>query len=143
LILHSNRYDDVHSIIDIKKKEETQHRMSYPDTETSEEIGESVARSLHAINPTRCSLKECAKRVHRKTTSLCQRLYTLFTTHPHEQKMSYVGHAAQALRRAIIMGKGAVGLCIHSAFPFLCEKTGTKVVEQLYEEIHPKKRELN
>ena len=117
--------------------------MSYPDTETSEEIGESVARSLHTINPTRCSLKECAKRVHKKTKSLCQRLHTLFTTYPHEQKMSYAGHAFQALRRAIIMGKGAIGLCIHSAFPFLCEKTGTNAVEQLYEEIHPKKRELN
>jgi hypothetical protein len=126
--------------------------MSYPDTETSEEIGESVARSLHAIAtaPSRCSsacsagaLKEYASRVHRKTESLCQRLYILFTTHPHDHKMSYAGHAAQALRRAFIMGKGTLGLCIHSFFPFLCEKTGTKAVEQLYEEIHPKKRELN
>jgi hypothetical protein len=120
--------------------------MSYPDTETSEEIGESVARSLHAVTPTRCScacFQECIHRVHRKTSSLCHRLYTLFTTHPHEHNMSYVGHAFQALRRAIIMGKGAIGLCIHSAFPFLCEKTGNKTVEQLYEEIHPKKRELN
>lgn len=126
--------------------------MSYPDTETSEEIGESVARSLHAVAtaPTRCSsacsataFREYASRVHKKTKSLCQRLHTLFTTHPHEHNMSYAGHAFHALRRAIIMGKGAVGLCIHSAFPFLCEKTGTKVVEQLYEEIHPKKRELN
>ena len=119
------------------------HMLCEKDTETSEMVAESVARSLHTINPTRCSLKECAKRVHKKTTSLCQRLHTLFTTHPHEQKMSYVGHAVQVLRQAIIMGKGAVGLCIHSAFPFLCEKTGTKAVEQLYEEIHPKKRELN
>ena len=126
--------------------------MSYPDTETSEEIGESVARTLHAVAtaPTRCSsafsataLKEYAHRVHKKTKSMCQRLYTLFTTHPHEHQMSYVGHAFQALRRAIIMGKGAIGLCIHSTFPFLCEKTGTNAVEQLYEEIHPKKRELN
>jgi hypothetical protein len=122
--------------------------MSYPDTETSEEIGESVARSLHAIAtaPSRCSSAcfcEYAGRVRRKTESLCQRLYTLFTTHPHEHQMSYTGHAIHALRRAIIMGKGAIGLCIHSAFPFLCEKTGTKTVEQLYEEIHPKKRELN
>ena len=122
--------------------------MSYPDTETSEEIGESVARSLYAAAtaPTRCSsdcFKECVHRVHKKTKSMCQRLHTLFTTHPHEHQMSYMGHAFQALRRAIIMGKGAIGLCIHSAFPFLCEKTGTKAVEQLYEEIHPKKRELN
>ena len=126
--------------------------MSYPDTETAEAIGESVARSLHTVvtAPTRCSsacsavvFKEYAHRVHKKTKSLCQRLHTLFTTHPHEHNMSYLGHAVQALRRAIIMGKGALGLCIHSAFPFLCEKTGTNTVEQLYEEIHPKKRELN
>ena len=121
------------------------HMLCEKDTETSEMVAESVARSLHTIAtaPNRCSLKECVHRVHKKTKSLCQRLHTLFTTHPHEQKMSYVGHAVQVLRQAIIMGKGAVGLCIHSAFPFLCEKTGTKVVEQLYEEIHPKKRELN
>jgi hypothetical protein len=56
--------------------------------------------------------------------------------------MSYTGHALQALRKAILMGKGAIGLCIHSVFPFFCEKSGTKVVEQLYEEIHPKKKEL-
>jgi hypothetical protein len=56
--------------------------------------------------------------------------------------MTYAGHALQALRRAIRMGKGAIGLCIHSVFPFLCEKTGTKAVEQLYEEIHSKKKEL-
>lgn len=135
-----------------KEKREALHRMSYPDTETSEEIGESVARSLHTIAtaPTRCSyacsataLREYAQRVHNKTKSLCQRLHVLFTTHPHEYNMSYMSHAFQALRRAVIMGKGAVGLCIHSVFPFLCEKTGTKAMEQLYEEIHPKKRELN
>ena len=120
--------------------------MSYPDTETAEAIGESVARSLRTVTSTRCSsacFQECVYRVHKKTKSMCQRLYTLFTTHPHEHQMSYMGHAFQALRRAIIMGKGAIGLCIHSTFPFLCEKTGTKAVEQLYEEIHPKKMELN
>jgi hypothetical protein len=122
--------------------------MSYPDTETAEAIGESVARSLHTVvtAPTRCSsvcFREYVQRVHNKTTSLCQRLYTLFTRHPHEHNMSYARHAIHALRRAVIMGKGAIGLCIHSVFPFLCEKTGTKTVDQLYDEIHPKKRELN
>ena len=122
--------------------------MSYPDTETSEEIGESVARSLHAVatTSTRCSstcLIEYAHRVHKKAKSVCQRLHTLFTTHPHEHHMTYTGHALRALRRAIIMGKGAISLCIHSVFPFLCEKTGTNVVNQLHEEIHQtKKREL-
>jgi len=116
--------------------------MSYPDTETSEAIGESVARSLTC----RCSsvcLREYASRLHKKTETLCQRLYILFTSYPHEHNMTYAGHALQALRRAMIMGKGAIGLCIHSVFPFLFEKTGTKTVDQLYEEIHPKKRELN
>jgi len=115
--------------------------MSYPDTETAEVIGESIARSLTCRCSSTC-LREYAHRVHKKTKSLCQRLYTLFTTHPHEHHMSYTGHALQALRKAILMGKGAIGLCIHSVFPFFCEKSGTKVVEQLYEEIHPKKKEL-
>jgi hypothetical protein len=115
--------------------------MPCPDTETTEVIGESVARSLTST----CSahaLREYARRVHRKTESLCNRLYILFTTHPHEQRMTYAGHAVQALCRAIRMGKGAIGLCVHSVFPFLCEKTGSDTVKQLYEEIHPKKREL-
>lgn len=129
-----------------RKKEETLHRMSYPDAETTEMLGESIARSL--ATPMICccsstSLREYAHRVHKKTKSLCQRLYTLFTTHPHEHHMTYTGHALRALRRAVLMGKGAIGLCIHSVFPFLCEKSGTKVVDQLHEEIHQtKKKEL-
>lgn len=125
----------------------TIHRMSYPDAETTEAIGESIARSVQTIasSKSQCcsvaSLREYAERVHKKTESLCQRLYVLFTTHPHEQQMSYTGHALQALRRALRMGKGAIGLCIHSVFPFLCEKTGTNTVDQLYEEIHPTKKE--
>lgn len=118
-----------------------------PEIEELEMVGESVARSLHAVAtaPTRCSsvcFREYAHRVHKKTQSLCQRLYILFTTHPHEHQMTYTGHALHALHRAIRMGKGAIGLCIHSVFPFLCQKTGTNVVEQLYDEIHPKKKEL-
>jgi hypothetical protein len=114
--------------------------MSYPDTETSEAIGESVARSLMCRCSSEC-LREYASRLHKKTETLCQRLYILFTSYPHERNMTYAGHAVQTLRRAIIMGKGAIGMCIHSFFPFLCK--GTKVVDQLYEEIHPKKRDLN
>ncbi len=136
----------------LKKKEETLHRMSYPDAETTEVLGESIARSVSSVRdvvaPTVscCSsacLREYASRVHKKTESLCQRLYVLFTAHPHENNMTYTRHALQALRRAILMGKGAIGFCIHSVFPFLCEKTGTKAVDQLYEEIHQtKKKEL-
>ena len=120
-----------------------------PEIEELEMVGESVARSLQSTSAycssACCSsacLREYADRVHKKTQSLCQRLYILFTTYPHEHKMTYAGHALLSLRRFILMGKGAIGLCIHSVFPFLCQKTGDRVVEQLYEEIHPKKKEL-
>ena len=127
--------------------------MSYPDTETTEALGESIARSVtsvkEAAGPMICccsidSIRKYADRVHKKTESLCQRMYVLFTTHPHEQHMTYAQHAAQALRMAYYMGKGALGLCVHSVFPFLCKKTGTNIVNQIHAEIHQtKKRELN
>ena len=122
--------------------------MSCPDKETSDVIGESVARSITIVTTTsnRCcsavALRDYASRVHKKTASLCQRLHTLFTAYPHEHHTTYTKHAVQALRKAILLGKGAIGLCIHSVFPFLCQKTGTDTVDQLYEEIHPKKKEL-
>lgn len=110
--------------------------MAQPDEETTEVIGESVANTVRTVSTVR--LKEYAERVCTKTQSFCQRLYVLFTKHPHENQQSYVKHALHTLRMAFHMGKGAMGLCIHSVFPFLCEKTGTNVIEQMHAEIHLK-----
>ena len=111
--------------------------MTQPDEETTEVIGESVANTVRNVSTV--SLKEYAERVRTKTQSLCNKLYTLFTKHPHENQQSYAKHALKAIHMALRMGKGAIGLCIHSVFPFLCEKTGTNTIERLHDEIHEEK----
>ena len=140
--------------------------MPLPDDETTDMLTNSLAGTIHSLTSSasseassstssapfvcRCStcIREYAARVHKKTESLCQRLYVLFTRHPHEKQMSYAQHALYSLRMALHMGKGAIGLCIHSIFPFLCEKTGTRTVDMLHTEIHhteihhTKKKEL-
>jgi len=128
-----------------------------PDTESVEMISDSLARTASNVSDTtapiveqvkavaepficRCTncIREYSSRVQNKTESLCQKLYTLFTKHPHQHNMSYVTHAMRALRMAFRLGKGAFALCVHSLFPFLCEKTGTNTVNSLYEEINKK-----
>jgi hypothetical protein len=104
-------------------------------TEDAEIVAESIVRTTHTAY-------EGADTLSKKAKSMCQRIYTLFTRHPHNHQMSYAGHALRALRMAARMGKGAVGLCIHSVFPFLCEKTGTNTVDRLHAEIHAHDSEL-
>jgi len=137
-------------------KKEPHDRMTQPDQETTEMIADSLARTVSNVFTTeatdvtegtaaepficRCTkcIREYSDRVQKKTESLCHKLYVLFTKHPHEHNMSYTQHALRALRMALRMGKGAFALCVHSLFPFLCEKTGTNVIDRLYQEIHPK-----
>ena len=118
--------------------------MSYPDAETTEVVGESIARTVTSVKEAgaEACIHSLADTCSKKTKSLCQRMYTLFTRHPNENNMSYAGHALRALRMAARMGKGAIGLCIHSVFPFLCEKTGTNTIDRLHEEIHVHDSEL-
>ena len=127
--------------------------LSEKDQETTEMVGESIARTVTSVQPiveqlkavaepfvgrsTKC-IREYSDRVQQKTESLCHKMYALFTKHPHDHNLSYTRHALRALRMAFRMGKGAFALCVHSLFPFLCEKTGTNTVDRLYEEIHQK-----
>jgi len=120
------------------------------DEETTEMVAESIARTVSNVLTTevsaaepficRCTkcIREYSNRVHKKTESLCHKLYVLFTKHPHDHNLSYTQHAMRALRMALRLGKGAFALCVHSLFPFLCEKTGTNVIDRLYEELHQK-----
>jgi len=129
--------------------------ISEKDEETTQMAGESIARTAQPIveqlkhvattaQPLvdRCSngICEVAGRVHRKTQSICHRLHVLFTKHPKDNNMTYTRHALHALHLALRLGKGAVATCVHSIFPFLCEKTGTQTVDQLHEEIHQTKK---
>ena len=119
------------------------HMLCEKDEETTEMVGESIANTVNNVRATAppvCNIKEYAEQVRMKTHSLCTKLYTLFTKHPHENQQSYAKHALKAIRMALRMGKGAIGLCIHSVFPFLCEKTGTNTIERLHDEIHEEEK---
>lgn len=87
--------------------------MSNFDANTMDSIGESVVR-LHKY----CNMKE--------------RLYELFTRHPHKNGMTYGVHWWRALKLSVKMGYGSFCLLIHSICPFLCETTGTDMVKELY-----------
>lgn len=100
--------------------------MSNLDENTIQNISESIVRLNN-----KCNLKE--------------RLYELFTRHPHKNGMTYGSHWWRALKLSIKMGYGASCLLIHSIFPFLCETKGTDMVKELYEYViyHKIKEEIN
>ncbi len=93
---------------------------------TVEDIGDSVIRLYK-----RCNMKE--------------RLYELFTNHPHKNGMSYMGHWWRAVKLSVKMGYGSFCLLIHSIFPFLCQTRGTDMVKELYEYVinHKENQEEN
>jgi len=65
----------------------------------------------------------------------------LCTKLPKEKGMTYVEHWMQTLRLSFKMAKGSVYLLIHSFFPFLFEGKGREKIEQVYQELCPKKKE--
>lgn len=60
-------------------------------------------------------------------------LYKLFTNHPNKNGMTYKEHLKRAMNLSWNMGYGAFCLAIHAFFPFLCEKTGSTVIKELYD----------
>lgn len=62
---------------------------------------------------------------------------TIWYEHPQEKGMTYSSHMRVALSMAGRMAYGAVCLMIHSVFPFWFQTTGSTIVSELYEELHP------
>jgi hypothetical protein len=56
-----------------------------------------------------------------------------FTEHPRSVGESYWQHMAMSLSFAVSMLAGAGAALVHSVFPFLLTKTGSRIVSQLHE----------
>jgi hypothetical protein len=84
--------------------------MPVPDQESSQSVGESVARTIRSVQ-------------------------AQFMEHPRKERMSYCVHAMKTLRMSFWMAKGSVALAIHAVFPFWFEKTGENAAKQVDDEV--------
>lgn len=65
-----------------------------------------------------------------------QSLANLFTAHPASVDETYLQHLAFALRIAGLLALAAGAALIHALLPFLCEKTASRIIAELYARTH-------
>ena len=58
---------------------------------------------------------------------------TPFTAHPHSVGETYFEHGAFATRYGVKMTLGGIAALVHAVFPFLFEKTGSRITRELGE----------
>ena len=58
-----------------------------------------------------------------------------FTQHPATVGESYFEHMFRALKFGARMVGAGLGCMVHAVFPFLCEKTGSKMIDCLHSEM--------
>jgi Family of unknown function (DUF6356) len=58
-----------------------------------------------------------------------------FTAHPHAVGESYARHCAFAWRYGAKMTLGGLAAVVHGVFPFLFEKTGSRITRELAERL--------
>ena len=63
-------------------------------------------------------------------------LKSLFLDHPTAVEESYLGHMAFALRFFAALTVAAGAALLHAFLPFLCERTASRIVKNLYEQTH-------
>ena len=61
-------------------------------------------------------------------------MYELFYRHPEEEGMTYVQHMRRAFSLGGRMLYGCACLVIHGLVPAFCERTGSRVIRELYED---------
>lgn len=66
---------------------------------------------------------------------LKKKVIEFFTKHPEEVGESYFEHMLVALTFSARMIFGGLACAVHGIFPALCTKTGSKMIEQLYDEM--------
>ena len=54
-----------------------------------------------------------------------------FTAHPRSVGETYLEHAAFACRYGVKMTLGGLAAMVHGVFPFLFEKTGSRITREL------------
>lgn len=60
-------------------------------------------------------------------------LHEKFTRHPASVGESYGEHFVAAMGFSVAMFKAALCCALHAVFPFLCERTGSRCIENLHE----------
>ena len=60
----------------------------------------------------------------------------VFTEHPATVGESYFQHMFRALGFGFRMVGAGMGCILHAIFPFICEKTGSKMIDCLHNEMH-------
>ncbi len=58
-----------------------------------------------------------------------------FIEHPNSNNMTYKQHFVRAMKLASRMGLGMIYLIIHAFFPFIFETRGSKIINELHEEV--------
>ncbi|MEO7742681.1 MAG: DUF6356 family protein [Usitatibacter sp.] len=56
-----------------------------------------------------------------------------FTDHPHDVGESYLEHCLFACRYGARMALGGIAAVVHGMFPFLFQKTGSRITRELAE----------
>ena len=59
-------------------------------------------------------------------------LWRCFVRHPASVGESYFQHMATALGFGFWMGVAALAALVHAVLPFLCERTGSRIVGRLH-----------
>ncbi len=63
------------------------------------------------------------------------RLIKLFSQHPRDIGMSYIGHFFRAIGFASLMAYACLVCLIHAVFPFIFEHTASNIVSFLHDEM--------
>ena len=69
-------------------------------------------------------------------------LISLFSKHPNEIGMSYLGHFFRALIVAFILLKAFAIITIHAIFPFIFVHNVSKIIESLHIELNHGQKEF-
>jgi len=65
---------------------------------------------------------------------------TPFTAHPRDVGETYVEHGLFASRYGVKMTLGGLAALVHAVFPFLFEKTGSRITRELGETLEASAR---
>jgi hypothetical protein len=68
-------------------------------------------------------------------------IHQLFHEHPEHEGMTYTQHLKRACYLSGKMAYGSLCLLIHAIVPAFCEKTGTRIIQQLHHDISSPKKE--
>lgn len=64
----------------------------------------------------------------------------LFTDHPASVNESYTEHAGFAFGFGLRMIAGGLACCLHGLFPFLFERTGSRIIIKLHQRLADNRR---